>query len=84
MLNQKNTMKLFVFTIALITSIICAKSVQAGTASYVTKCSFIAKCSFIDRGKQNGGNVSSMPCYVVEGGNIKASNLCWYILGLTH
>jgi len=71
-------MKLFVFTIALITSIICAKSVQAGTASYVTK------CSFIERGKQNGGNVSSMPCYVVEGGNIKASNLCWYILGLTH
>ena len=64
MLNQKNAMRLFVFTIVLTTSILCAKDVQAGTASYT------AKCSFIDRETQNGGNISKMPCYAVEGGNM--------------
>lgn len=37
--------------------------VQAGTASY------LAKCSFHDRGNNNGGSVSNMPCYAIEGGN---------------
>jgi hypothetical protein len=46
-----------------LTSLLCTNQVQAGTASY------LAKCSFLDRGNNNGGNVSRMPCYAVEGGN---------------
>lgn len=64
MLRIRKYKKLSILVMPLVSLILCAKSVQAGTASYV------AKCSFIDRGKQNGGNISNMPCYAVEGGNM--------------
>lgn len=56
-----------------LTSLLCTNKVQAGTASY------IAKCSFLDRGNNNGGNVSSMPCYAVEGANVYSAffHIAW-------
>jgi hypothetical protein len=42
-----------------------APSVKAGTAGY------FAKCSFIDRGGDNGGSITDMPCYAVEGATVQ-------------
>lgn len=46
--------------------------VQAGTAAYY------ATCHFLDRGNDNGGSVSNVPCYAVEGGNV--SGMFFHIL----
>ncbi|MBD2120807.1 hypothetical protein [Trichocoleus sp. FACHB-262] len=51
-------------TSVILTSLLLNTHVQAGTAAY------FARCSFLDRGTNNGGNVSNMPCYAVEGGNM--------------
>ena len=42
----------------------CATSAKAGTAAYY------ATCYFVDQGGNNGGSVSGMPCYAVEGANV--------------
>jgi hypothetical protein len=45
-------------------SLMGATSAKAGTAAYY------ATCHFIDQGGDNGGSVSGMPCYAVEGANV--------------
>ncbi|MEO8892737.1 MAG: hypothetical protein ABI417_14565, partial [Coleofasciculaceae cyanobacterium] len=55
------------------TSLLSTNQVQGGTASY------FANCSFLDHGNNNGGNVSSMPCYAIEGGNVYSAffHIAW-------
>lgn len=45
----------------------CATSAKAGTAAYY------ATCYFVDQGGDNGGSVSGMPCYAVEGANVNSA-----------
>jgi hypothetical protein len=63
--NQEKTNKGRWIVAAMLTlgSMLDVNQVQAGTAAY------FAKCSFLDRGNNNGGSVSEMPCYAVEGAN---------------
>jgi hypothetical protein len=56
--------KWIMYASIILTSVFFATQVRAGTAAY------FARCSFLDRGNNNGGSVSNMPCYAVEGGNM--------------
>lgn len=52
---------------AMLISLMCATSARAGTAAYY------ATCYFVDQGGDNGGSVSGMPCYAVEGANANSA-----------
>ncbi|MBW4691059.1 MAG: hypothetical protein KME27_04755 [Lyngbya sp. HA4199-MV5] len=64
--------KWLIAAIVMSVSMLSAHQVQAGTAAY------FAKCSFLDRGNNNGGSVSRMPCYAVEG--VTASTSFFHIV----
>lgn len=48
-------------------AMLVASPAHAGTAAYY------AECSFIDRGPDSGGDVLQMPCYIVEGANVRSA-----------
>ena len=50
-----------------LTVLLSPEPAQAGTAAY------FGMCSFRDQGNNNGGNVSRMPCYAVEGANVHSA-----------
>jgi hypothetical protein len=53
----------FVLPVAICIFLMNTTPAKAGTAAYY------ATCHFIDQGGDNGGSVSGIPCYAVEGGN---------------
>jgi hypothetical protein len=57
----------YVVPLTILSLLTGALKAQAGTAAY------FGVCSFHDRGNNNGGSITQMPCYLVEGGNIRGA-----------